>query len=1412
MVALCLFSTAIVSAQQNLPSPGKPVSIRENQLDCGTDILLKQLRQNPAAREREAQMNREILRYVKRTDTADVVLPVVIHIINDNPFAINDQQVIDGLQDLNDAFSKSGAYAASAGADTKIGFCLAKTDPDGGITNGITRTTSYFSNDLNALIEDRRLKNLIQWDPARYINIWLITGMHYEVFFQFSCGTWNRLNAGGYATLPPNAGPLDGIVITGFGRLLAHEMGHYLGLYHTFEGLNCANGNCKTDGDRVCDTPPDASVRTSFSCNNPENSCSTDTLSGYTIDVPDQIANFMDYGNDNCHNEFTQGQADRMMAAINTQRPGLLQNKCDPPCPANAVAAFTRNNSYPIPGDVINFTNNSTGAANYEWLLDDKVVSTQNNFTYTPANIGKFKVTLKAYSNANCFASSTDYVIVNCGVTARFFADKRSIASKAPIYLDTIRFTNISENATAYQWIMSNDVGMAEQVISTAKDLEYVFNNPGNYTLKLIATNGTCSDTTGIFTIPVADPTPDMVVAVTSVNCYQETKVRVQFYFCNFGYAPIPKNTPTSFYDKDPRQAGATKLGTFLMPDELPGFCCAFVYTTILDAGKRGLNQLYIAVNDAGNVSPLVYPNTSLPEKEYNNNVQLVQGFAFKVVATPAIAVAEPGDTLQLNAFARPGVVSSYIWSTPTRLSCTNCAAPNYIADTTSLTTKRVVATSNFGCTDTGYVSIQVPAYNDFKVSVEDVQCAQNNKLHVDFTITNEFKRGILPKGLTVAFYSGDPSGSVATFLPPLYRLADTIAAKQFAFSHFIQNAPEGKIYAVVNDTGQRVVPIRLPVTYFTEKNYPNNYGSFIYVRLKALATPALSIVEPGDTLQLNASAKPGVIASFNWSDAANLSCTLCATPLYTTPFPFGDTTLTKRVIATNTFGCKDTAALQIKIPPYNDYTIDVTDVQCSRNDSLHVDFNLTNNFKRGVLPKGLTVAFYSGDPVSGTATLLPPVFKMLNTSIGQQATFSTVLKGMLPGNLFVVVNDNGVSTPVTLPVTSLLEKIYTNNVTKVAYAPEQVIINPADTTVFRKQLVPFSIGTPIYNAASTRWTSAANSFSCLTCLTPVLTVLNNDVVRVKTENKYGCLIEGTVPVKIFPPNLQVEIMDAKCYTNNTARVTFSICTNNGYDSVPANIPVSFYDGSALSSGRLLPPVFYTKNQLAGNCNIYTATIALPQTNKLTAVVNDKGNNPSVTPNQVIKETDYTDNTNVYPFIPFEVSVFPADTTIDRLGSILLLPLVKGGNLTNYLWSPSTFLSCTTCATPVASPQYTTTYILTARNENACTDTAQSIIRTVSRKGVYVPDAFTPNGDRLNDILYVLGGPEISSISSFSIFDRWGNKIFQVQNVPANNPAFGWNGLYNGREAGTGTFVYYLQVKFVDGTRQSLKGTVVLIR
>ena len=430
---------------------------------------------------------------------------------------------------------------------------------------------------INAFIEDDKLKNLNRWDPSRYINIWIVSSTNFEGVTNFACGQWARLGESGYAYFPGASANIDGIVLSGIspGRL-AHEMGHYLSLYHTFEGLNCVNNNCQTDGDHVCDTPPDASVGDSPSCNNPQNWCSSDTLSNHSngffpTDVPDMISNFMDYGNYGCHNAFTEGQAERMRAAIVTQRSGLLQNECDYPCAENSVAYFTRDNSQPLPGDMINFTNASTGATSYEWLVNNVSVSTNANYSTSFSANGTYKVTLKAFNNdATCYAAYSDFVIVTCGVTARFYTDKRTIASKYPLYVDSIYFTNNSVNATSYKWLLSFNNG-PEQLVSTDVNYKYVFLNPGNYTMRLIASNGNCSDTTEYYTIPVADPTQDGEMYINDVECYQQNKILARVQVCNIGYATIPANMPITFYDADPHNVNANKLGTFFMPQTITG-------------------------------------------------------------------------------------------------------------------------------------------------------------------------------------------------------------------------------------------------------------------------------------------------------------------------------------------------------------------------------------------------------------------------------------------------------------------------------------------------------------------------------------------------------------------------------------------------------------------------------------------------------------------------------------------------------------------------------------------------------------------------------------------------------------------------------------------------------------------------
>lgn len=705
---------------------------------CSNDMILYQSRKDPAFRIKEDKMNMDVLNVTDNGDT--IYLPVVVHIINPDPSSITDLQVIDGINSLNDAFGKSGVYSSSLGVDTKIRFCIAKKDPDGGNTTGITRVKSFFSNHLNMDIEDAKLKNLIQWDPARYINIWLITSIDAEAYANFSCGSWYRLGVGGYATMPPGGGPLDGIVVTAFGALLAHEMGHYLGLYHTFEG-GCYNNDCSLNGDRVCDTPPDGTVLPSPSCTAPYNSCSSDTLSNYSngnfpADVPDQVANFMDYGNGACSIQFTQGQADRMRAIVTTLRSGLLPDKCTPPCAENITANFTRDIAYPVSGDIIHFTNTSSGAVSFQWLVNDSIISTGTDFSYTFATAGKTKVSLKVFNTIDCFASYTDYIITTCGVTARFYTNKRTIASKAGIILDSIIFTNNSYNGVTYQWLISNDQGMGEQLVSTGTDLTYVFTTPANYRVRLVATNGSCSDTTGFYTVPVLDPTPDGIPFAVSLYCYQQNKVRVSFCIVDYGFAPLPANTPVSFYDADPRFPGANKLSpAFYLPYAVPGGNCYVCFSHVLDVQYHGLEKIYIVFNDSGTTVPVALPNTTLIETNYLNNIQSSQ----PVKTTVNISLCQGQNyagytTTGTYTDTLPGIINGcdsirtlHLTIKPvfvTTVSASVCQGENYAGHTVSGTYVDVYSAVN-GCDSTRTLHLVVKPVFDTSISVSI--CAGQN-------------------------------------------------------------------------------------------------------------------------------------------------------------------------------------------------------------------------------------------------------------------------------------------------------------------------------------------------------------------------------------------------------------------------------------------------------------------------------------------------------------------------------------------------------------------------------------------------------------------------------------------------------------------------------------------------------------
>ncbi|MBL7891751.1 MAG: gliding motility-associated C-terminal domain-containing protein [Bacteroidia bacterium] len=139
-----------------------------------------------------------------------------------------------------------------------------------------------------------------------------------------------------------------------------------------------------------------------------------------------------------------------------------------------------------------------------------------------------------------------------------------------------------------------------------------------------------------------------------------------------------------------------------------------------------------------------------------------------------------------------------------------------------------------------------------------------------------------------------------------------------------------------------------------------------------------------------------------------------------------------------------------------------------------------------------------------------------------------------------------------------------------------------------------------------------------------------------------------------------------------------------------------------------------------------------------------------------------------------------------------------------FLWTPDVGLSCTTCPNPFASPVISTNYCVILTDSNNCSNKVCTEV-DIKCGDIFVPSAFSPNGDEQNDILFVRG----KCIQSFSfvVFNRWGEKVFET-----NNLSIGWDGKFNGQVCNTEVFVYYLKGNTLDGNNFATKGNVSLVR
>ena len=301
--------------------------------DCGVDILKEDIAQKPSTKNQE-EFEYKYQALVKAGNTLNIEddmfvgLPIVFHVIHEgdslgsvsNP---RDKKIRALIQKTNNYFRQQNEERNTFenpfyGADTEISFCLANRDEDGNPSSGIKR---YVSTNINTTY----LLGLM-WDVDKYINVFYLN--------EFAPGLCGAYSSGSDMIRMANRCISE--------SLLAHELGHYLDLKHTFLiGEDCSNEDCTKQGDLVCDTPPKFAPSTAVlegfeyqPCLYPANTCDTDEqdtsthnpyrsiILGGVGDQEDPNSNIMGYAG-TCRNNFTQGQAIRMQMNLLEKRKAL---------------------------------------------------------------------------------------------------------------------------------------------------------------------------------------------------------------------------------------------------------------------------------------------------------------------------------------------------------------------------------------------------------------------------------------------------------------------------------------------------------------------------------------------------------------------------------------------------------------------------------------------------------------------------------------------------------------------------------------------------------------------------------------------------------------------------------------------------------------------------------------------------------------------------------------------------------------------------------------------------------------------------------------------------------------------------------------------------------------------------------
>lgn len=299
-------------------------------------------------------------------------------------------------------------------------------------------------------------------------------------------------------------------------------------------------------------------------------------------------------------------------------------------------------------------------------------------------------------------------------------------------------------------------------------------------------------------------------------------------------------------------------------------------------------------------------------------------------------------------------------------------------------------------------------------------------------------------------------------------------------------------------------------------------------------------------------------------------------------------------------------------------------------------------------------------------------------------------------------------------------------------------------------------------------------ALSCNVCASPWSSTLTDIIYTVVAVSHYGCADSMQVPVTV--------------YSNNPIAVR--------------NDTVICIGSSAELWAKGGMYYAWTPTNSLNNPDIQTP-IATPDTTTTYTVY--------VTVNVCFVDTGHVTVT----VVPLPTYILSGPVTVIA-GSETQLSVVQTNDFqwgVTFAWKPAdSTLSCFDCTNPMAIPTNTTTYTVVATTIQGCKDSSDVKITVICETSqVFIPNTFTPNGDGVNDDFYV-SGRGLGLIKRMAIYNRWGQLVFETENVHPNHPGSGWDGTFKGQILEPDVFVYVIDLFCETGVPFHFTGDISLVR